>query len=520
MQTTETPSPGQCGKTRFERLSTLIGRLSPFLLCGFVVGYGVVTWYLATQRLFWFDEFFTVHLSRLPGFDATWQALLMQADFNPPLFYELTRLSERLLGAGPAQIRLPSIVGFGVFCLCLYRFVSVRAPVFAAFVALLFPFATGIYWYAYEARAYGALLGFGGLSLVCWQLVAARTERRLWALIGLTVFLACGMLTHAYGVLFGLPLAMGELWRAVERKRIDWPVWIALAVSLAGIFPSFILLTSVLAAINEIQTTVFDASVAKLFDAYRSYLAPALGILLGGLALALFVPDREAGGGDRQRVPGHEYVALATFLLVPAVACAMAAVTGAPFMSRYGLPAVAGFSCLLGLGLRRRPAAAAGALALLVVQIFVGSVHLARNPTVIEPTTGYEVSNYSPHFMRRYGLMNSAANKDAPIVLLDNLDFLPTIYYAPEGLRDRLVYLPRRKGEVTGLAIPLFRKCCNVPGRTATDAELLEANREFYVYGTPRSSDKLNYFREAGATVTVESMTASHFLATVTRNPR
>ena len=80
----------------------------------------------ASEKYFWFDELITVYLCRLT-FRHIWEALRHGADFNPPLFYFLTKTAETLFGEGLVTTRLPSIVGFWCFCICLYLVVSKRA---------------------------------------------------------------------------------------------------------------------------------------------------------------------------------------------------------------------------------------------------------------------------------------------------------------------------------------------------------------------------------------------------------
>jgi hypothetical protein len=49
----------------------------------------------ARSKFFWPDELVTVYLCRLPDFRDTWAAVSHGADFNPPLFYMLTRGANR-----------------------------------------------------------------------------------------------------------------------------------------------------------------------------------------------------------------------------------------------------------------------------------------------------------------------------------------------------------------------------------------------------------------------------------------
>jgi ABC-type Co2+ transport system permease subunit len=90
------------------------------------------------------------------------------------------------LGLDEVTARLPAIVGFWAFCLCLYEFVRRRKGVVFGFVALLLPVVTEAYTYALDARAYGPLLGFCGIALVAWQ-AAAEDRRRVPALAVLMV---------------------------------------------------------------------------------------------------------------------------------------------------------------------------------------------------------------------------------------------------------------------------------------------------------------------------------------------
>src|SRR4029434_4910462 len=110
--------------------------------------YALIACYEAKQKLFWFDEIFTIHISRLPSMRLIWDAMFAGADFNPPLLYVLTHFSEAILGPGHLQARLPAVIGFWVFCLCLFRFVSIRSSALSGFISMSFPLVTTAYLYA------------------------------------------------------------------------------------------------------------------------------------------------------------------------------------------------------------------------------------------------------------------------------------------------------------------------------------------------------------------------------------
>src|SRR5258707_3773108 len=80
----------------------------------------------AQLKPFWFDEIFTVYLSRL-DFASLWKGLSEAVDLNPPGIYLLTRLSQKTFGGeGLIVSRIPCMLGVWVMMICLYPFVSAR----------------------------------------------------------------------------------------------------------------------------------------------------------------------------------------------------------------------------------------------------------------------------------------------------------------------------------------------------------------------------------------------------------
>jgi hypothetical protein len=198
------------------------------------LGYFAITFYRAPRRLFWFDEIFTLYIARLPDLASIWSACIHGVDFYPAMLYLLTHWSQAAFGANELGARIPQVVGFWVFCQCLYRFVSIRTNALAGFIALLWPITTPGYWYAYEARSYGLVLGFFGLALISWQAATdqahsecvvrvneqahsecvvrvkeKRSSRRSIPLAGLAVSLIGAALCHGYTFLFFVPFGVG-----------------------------------------------------------------------------------------------------------------------------------------------------------------------------------------------------------------------------------------------------------------------------------------------------------------------
>src|SRR5947207_14952676 len=127
----------------------------------------------------------------MPDWATAWKAALA-TDANPPLPHMATHLAIRWFGLSEVTARLPAMVGFWVFCLCLFAFVARRKGALIGLSALLLPVVTDAVTYAVEARAYGLELAFCGLAMVAWQ-HAAEGRRRMVALPVLALSIA-GML--------------------------------------------------------------------------------------------------------------------------------------------------------------------------------------------------------------------------------------------------------------------------------------------------------------------------------------
>ena len=173
----------------------------------------------ASLKTFWYDEIVTLLLCRLPSFGATWTAVLHgAADFNPPLFYLFTRWGQNLFGEGLIASRLPAIVGFWVFCVCIFVFVRRRLGPLYGCVAALFPVFTLAHNYAYEARPHGSVLAWCGLMLVCWQRAREGRNFSLWTLALFLSSLAA-LLTHIYAIYLFVPFLAVEFLGLVKSWR-------------------------------------------------------------------------------------------------------------------------------------------------------------------------------------------------------------------------------------------------------------------------------------------------------------
>jgi hypothetical protein len=411
-------------------------RRKVLLLCIVSIVYLVSTCLLASRKPMWNDELFTYYISGLPTISDIWSALLTGGEVIPPFFHIITRISLSLFGVSELAIRLPEVLGFWVMSLCLFRFVSQRSSALYGFAAMLFPLVTKAYSYAYEARPYGIVLGFAGVSLVSWQSAVVGHYRKL-SLIGLAVSLAAAMSSHYYAVLLLLPLAVGEAARSIVLRRLDLPIWVA---SGSGMIPLFLFVP--LIQQGRIQSAIFWAQPhwGQMTDFYYSLLTPALLPLVGMLIVAAvysttFPTSASSRNQDsRPTPPIYEVAAALGFIAIPVVAVILAIFVTGGMTARYVLPSVIGFSILFAFATYRLLDGRAILGASLVVLLCSGFV-------MAEVRNFQSIVEASSAQAKTYDFLRSHNESKLPIVASDLHTFMTLAYYAPPDIASRVVYL-------------------------------------------------------------------------------
>lgn len=321
-------------------------------------------------------------------------------EFGPPGATVVGYLVNKIAGAGEVVFRLPAMIGFWGFCLCLFGFAARRVSIFFALSALLLPFATWGEAYSVEARGYSLVLGCCGVALYCWQTATAGKKRGL-SLLGLTLAIGAAILFNYYAVFILLPLAGAEVVRSLERRQIDWPIWASLV--LGGVS-----LSSFLSYSQGMHIRPF--SVAQKRD-YLTFYTDAFGKSLWFL------------------VPVLVLISAWLLLLIPVAAITLALVVPPhTFTDRYALPAIGGFALLSSL-LAAHFAGGRSAVGL----AFATAAFL---PFAYAMTQGRTLT--SPLDQRP--MLRQAAG-EGPVVLTDFLTVLPTWYYASEPVRSHLIGL-------------------------------------------------------------------------------
>lgn len=490
------------------------------LLTAFSAFYFLDTCLRASEKYFWFDELCTLYICRLPSMHAVWQAVLHGADYNPPLFYVFTRAANALFGEGLVATRLPSIFGVWVLCLCLFRFVYRRAGFLAAWIALLFPMLTSAYFYAYEARPHGVVLGFCGLALITWQMWDEEPRRLGW-LVAFSTALGSAFFTHCYAILIAAPFVLAEMVRIVRRRRIRWSFWIALAIPGVASLLSFVPLLHSYRAVTAgtIFAEMFRAGFHQLPAFYAMLLDP--GILVVLLALILFAARHQ---GFLREIKAPELVLLLGFVALPLFGVMLGKMVKGPFIPRYFMSAVAGFALLLGFGIAWGKArkVAAGLLALVMTcAVLEGFAKLAWHwehgvgEVLEEPSSRAPMNTTPGHPLAAYSVLTSTEGTPFPIIVVQPMQFLYLVHYDPRSAQ-RLYYVSWSKDDLFYRLYKALRESCPVHyNRELTFREFLPQTKRFYVTGDTGYLYELQMLMERGAKIQSLRFGGAQFLAEV-----
>lgn len=486
------------------RAAAAIDRRGRVLLGLGLVALATVTLILAHRKPLWNDELFTLYISRLPSVSGMWDILATGVEQTPLTFYLLTRGSLEALGDGPVAIRLPELLGFLLASVCVYLFVERRASPLYGLVAALLPVATIAYGYAYEARAYGLVLGFSAAALLCWQVAAEGGRHRRLAAAGTALALAAAVASHYYAVLVVAPLLVGEAVRSVERRRVDWTV----AASFGGALVPLVAFAPLIAEAKDYSTTFWAQPTWG--DAARFYpdslMDRALFVVLAAVAVAFVAaawrrPDRARHAGLR-RPPTYELAALATLALLPAFAVLMGKLVTGAFTDRYALPALLAASILLALAAWWTDARQAVlGLALLAV---LGAFAVQR----IYDRYG-EASADAHEQDAAVALLTRDGPPGGAVVVASPHDFFELSHRMAGSARPRVVYLAdaaeaRRRLETDAVELGVTGMARVAPLRVEPYRRFLASHPRFVVYGREGAWDWLSSaLRDARADTTV-----------------
>lgn len=422
--------PAESVQILFRKLAS-----SRWLVFGlFTLVYLFETVRIAREKLLWEDEFFTFYLSRIPNWHGLLTALATGADQHPPSFYELTHWFLHLFGSSPVTVRLPAVLGFWLLCICLYEIVRQLMDPCWAVVGMLFPVATSFYYYASEARGYGPEAGFVALALLGW-LKATSGRNRIVFLPLLAIGLAGAVGMHYYAAAVVLCLAGAELVRALNSRKVDLPVWAALAF---GFVPLLAFRKTIRAARGYSGHFWAVPDWSDVPKYYQTELGAALLTITIVAAVTFLVQGgkRSSRSGEpelhrKQTMTTSQTVAVCSLAAIPFIVEVAAKYVTHGFSDRYAIAGLVGVAILVCYVLYR---AAPDTLMAVAVSgacfvCFLSQVRFAR-----------DLSDWDRDSLHKTIAMLQGTNS-LPIDIMHVDVFYRASFYAPRELASRLQYV-------------------------------------------------------------------------------
>lgn len=440
----------------------------------------------AMNRPFWFDEVFTVVISRLGSMRDVWQALASAGDTSPPGFYVVQRFFSRIVSNELVGLRLASILAVPLTSLCLYRFVRRDTDPVSACIAAVLPLLTVLYsTFSVEARAYAPMACLLAASALAWQ----RASAKLGAVV-LALALVAAVSIHYYAVFALVPFAAAEAIWSVFNRRFRPGVWLAFTaagLSCAAYWPLLNNLRQIYGRHYWAKASVFRAITS--YDEYMSVMT--LGAVLGFVAvlsgaLLVYVVRTVRPRPDDPippDIPPPNCVLALGLMWLPWIAFVIAQVAGGGIAARYTIGAALGIALSASyvaywLGQR---ASAVLLMCLLTAflckeAVFWGAELKGRN------TRRVHVTGFDDVLAR--------GNASEPIVVTNGMDFVPLAYYASPATLKRLVALvdPESARQYTGtdsieLDLIVLQKYMPITVRTY---EAFESEHDrFLLYASP-----------------------------------
>jgi Dolichyl-phosphate-mannose-protein mannosyltransferase len=428
-------------------------RASITFLLGFYASCALLA---ARTKPLWFDEMGTFIVATQPTLH---QMLVSEPpDGQPPLYYLAARLSTHLFGQNAHALRLPALTAFLIAVYCVYLFVRRSAASLYGMLAaatLCVNIAAG---YSMEARPYAFLLATSGLALVFWQSAVINAEgqpkSRLPVLAGLAIAVALAVLSHAYGVFYvGIPLALGELVRTWQRRRLDLPI---LAATLFG-FTALVITIPImhrshLALFAELGTkrvAVAEPTIHRLLLDFKAILDSSqvrLVALLAFLGLCLPRLKQDLPKLRVARDPGSERPteSAPTLPSLPEAAAVMGLSILLPLAWLFSRYVTHYYYWRYGIG---------SALGLAVLTAWLVSTLAFRKGIAVALLLAAGPALLIPAFMGVFGPQpaldrSSLMDRGDPrldIVMASALQFPSVWFYSKPGLRQRLHYIADRR---------------------------------------------------------------------------
>jgi uncharacterized membrane protein len=298
--------------------------------------------YIGSQRVFWFDELFTIHIARLADLKTMWTALSHGADSQPPFYYMLVRFFGLLFGSSEAAARLPSALGMTAGLLVIFDCVRRLADGPHGLIAMAAATCSLLPYYGYEARPYGIYFLLAALALWVW--LCLRHNEKLAALL-FGMVMCAGVTMHYYFILCLVPYTIWDLFfgkrgQLASRKLI---------AGYAGAAVSFALLSPLILAFSHNFATGFwnRPSISALRGIFPQLYPDGLSMLV---VIAIFIVLADSNTEKMDLPPMEQGEALGwLFLCIPLAGFVVAELKSNAFYGRYFIGVLPGVAVAFAL---------------------------------------------------------------------------------------------------------------------------------------------------------------------------
>ena len=280
-------------------------------------------------------------------------------------------------------------------------------------------------------------------------------------------------------VMLALPFALGESLRSWERRRIDFPVWIAFGMAAPAVLVSLL----VISACSGYDLRQLYPTLSHIPAFYAALLKPAVFALLAA-ALAVYLAGRSSDRRQDSRLPRHLVAALVVLAAQPAIFLAIATpMRHFLFAPRYGLLSVIGLAVLLAAGASSvcRGSLRSGTAILFVLAAWAA---VTRVPPTLRHMPPPEVA-----FADEYPLLREAVRGHLPVVVSDPTPFWLAAFYWPPSDADRLHYVTDHENawrsgdeDLNQQLLGKFAIYLPTRGSVETYSAFLRRNPRFVVY--------------------------------------
>ena len=427
---------------QLERIAAAVER-KPWMAIAMVCAlYLACSLLVSATKPMWYDELYSYYTAQLPTVSDVVRFYAGGLDVHTPVCALIERASIAVLGNNFVGLRTPYILGYLLFCLCIYGFVHTRAGPLWGLAAMTFPLVCSGLYYATEIRPYGLIMGLSGMAALCWQQTGQPKKRRA-AIALLWLSLALSVTLHYYAVFMVIPFVLAELSRWRQFRRPDWTVAMTILTTplvIALFIPAIQRARMLYAAHYWAAPKLWDFKTSYAFLLSQSY-----GPIATAAFLCLLITVRARNSAATTPavpaiVQSSERTLSVALALLPLIIVPLSFVTGA-FTDRYVLPALTGITLYLIL-LAWQASGGSKLTALMTTIVFLGWFVTHTAATVrheMAGTGGYPFRTEQPFAARRWMPLVAASN--LPVVVTPGVFFLQFQYYAPVAVQWRIYYL-------------------------------------------------------------------------------